>query len=129
MSTRYIQHKEAILKAFRCQQSGNCCRCPGYVYVTPRDMAKMAAIKQQSITQFKQESVLEKNNWHLIATPDFRPKCFLDKTGKRCTVYEARPKACRTFPDWPSIWDSDAHIKETAAMCPGFRKALSDLKI
>jgi hypothetical protein len=39
--------------------------------------------------------------------------------GKRCSVYEARPKQCRTFPWWNENVNSVASWKEAAARCEG----------
>jgi Fe-S-cluster containining protein len=42
---------------------------------------------------------------------------FLD--GKRCTIYEARPKQCRTYPWWPENVSSAQSWKEEGARCEG----------
>ena len=36
-----------------------------------------------------------------------------------CTIYEARPIPCRTFPFWPEHLDSPAAWRELAGDCPG----------
>jgi Fe-S-cluster containining protein len=46
--------------------------------------------------------------------------CIFWKDG--CTVYDARPKQCRTFPFWPSVLGSPDAWESTAASCPGMGK-------
>ena len=46
------------------------------------------------------------------------PACpFLD--GARCTVYEARPAQCGSFPFWPENVKSRKAWDDLAAFCPG----------
>lgn len=121
----FLNRKE-ILKLFQCQQSGNCCRCPGYVYVNQKDIKNMATIKKLSIHEFKEKFVQVKKGWSYIAAPNFQTTCFLDKKLKKCTVYKARPAACKSFPDWDMVWKNQESLSETARYCPGLAKAIKD---
>ena len=47
---------------------------------------------------------------------------FFDGRTRRCTVYDARPQQCRTWPFWPENMDSDVWEKEVASWCPGAGK-------
>jgi len=57
--------------------------------------------------------------------------CVLLKDG-RCTVYEAKPTRCSTFPFWPEILGHPDEWKETAARCEGIDQgplyALTDIE-
>ena len=45
-------------------------------------------------------------------------KCvFLGEKG--CTVYEARPEQCRTWPFWPENLKREVWAKEIVPFCPG----------
>ena len=44
---------------------------------------------------------------------------FFDNAKRKCTVYEARPKQCRTWPFWESNLQTPASWKETCERCPG----------
>ena len=122
-----IHQKEKILNTFTCQQSGNCCRCPGYVYVTQHDITNMAHIKECTSSEFKTRYTQQKKGWSLIASPTFRTHCFLNKKNQ-CTVYNARPSACKTYPNWPHIWKNDTTLLNEAKKCPGLRKTLNQIK-
>jgi uncharacterized protein len=126
MSEEMLTIKSKMLSAFKCQQSGNCCRCPGIVYVTQSEVESMAAIKNLSVIKFKEIYVKRQNGWEVVASTTFRKDCFLNKKNQ-CDVYGARPKQCRTYPNWPEIWESkEAIIKETK-LCPGFKKAFETI--
>ncbi|RAP39139.1 hypothetical protein DID80_00610 [Candidatus Marinamargulisbacteria bacterium SCGC AAA071-K20] len=122
-----ISKKETILKNFNCQQSGNCCKCPGYVYVEESDISNMAEIKKESVSDFKKNYVQRQKSWQLIASPNFRPNCFLDDNNG-CSVYEARPKACRTYPNWPEIWVSDEALLQEMKVCPALKKSVQSIE-
>lgn len=58
--------------------------------------------------------------WHLTERPD-NPDCLFLKN-KRCSVYEARPTQCRTWPFWPELMQAKAWKKEVIDFCPGVNK-------
>jgi Fe-S-cluster containining protein len=87
----------------------NCSKCPAYccsydrIGVTRRDVARLA--KHFGITYRQAEKrytkvafgdlVLRHKKDHI-----FKKVCqFLDAEARRCTVYEARPAVCRSYPD------------------------------
>jgi len=39
--------------------------------------------------------------------------------GTLCSVYEARPLQCRTFPFWPELLETEARWRRLARFCPG----------
>lgn len=46
--------------------------------------------------------------------------CTLLDGQAECSVYEARPAQCRSFPDWPQL-QSPAGLRAAAAYCPGIQ--------
>jgi Fe-S-cluster containining protein len=42
-----------------------------------------------------------------------------DGRTRRCTVYAARPRQCRTWPFWDSNLKTPEDWKHTCAVCPG----------
>ncbi|MEK9658254.1 MAG: YkgJ family cysteine cluster protein [bacterium] len=118
-----VEQKDSILEAFKCQGSGNCCRCPGYVYVTDQELENMAKILDMNPADFRQQYTKTRSGWTLVSDPRFRPACFLNDQ-QRCKVYDARPKACRSYPDWPSIWKDDASVIHESTLCPGLKQAI-----
>ena len=123
MTKNLIQSKNEILKRFKCQQSGNCCKCDGNVYITNIDKLNMAKKLNINTIEFQQHYVQLHNGWESISTSRFRPRCFLDKNDQ-CLVYSARPKSCKTYPHWNSIWQSEEALLTEAEQCPGLKLAI-----
>ena len=44
---------------------------------------------------------------------------FFDGNTRRCTVYEARPRQCRTWPFWNSNLETPEDWKDVQQTCPG----------
>lgn len=109
---------------FQCQGSGQCCTSHGefgFVFLTLDDRQKMAKLLKISTLKFT-KTYCEKENgfFHLIERPDNSDCLFLKN--KRCTVYEARPTQCRTWPFWPEVMNPRAWKKEITDFCPGADK-------
>jgi Fe-S-cluster containining protein len=47
---------------------------------------------------------------------------FFDGQTRKCTVYEARPRQCRTWPFWDSNLKTPEEWKHTCDVCPGSGK-------
>ncbi len=90
----------------------DCSQCPGYccsysrISVTDQDIARLAkhfaltpeVARTRFTYNYKAQGVDE---WVLRHRKDhvYKSMCrFFDQTERRCTVYEARPKVCRTYP-------------------------------
>lgn len=109
---------------FQCQGSGNCCTSHGefgFVFLTIDDRRRFAKHLKLSTAAFTRKYCdLKDGVWHLKEDPN-NPDCmFLSK--KRCSVYEARPTQCRTWPFWPEVMNPKAWGKEVASFCPGVGK-------
>lgn len=109
---------------FECQGSGKCCTSHGefgFVFLTPDDRKRFAKFFNMKSSEFTKKYCDRTNGvWHLKEKPQ-EPDCmFLDK--KRCSVYEARPSQCRTWPFWGEVMDAKSWAKDVASFCPGVGK-------
>ena len=107
---------------FECQGSGKCCTSRGtygYVYVTLADRKRFAKFFGMTTTSFtRKHCAVTEGHIHLKSPGT---DCgFL--RGKRCSVYEARPTQCRTWPFWPENMNAKAWTKEVRSFCPGVGK-------
>lgn len=108
---------------FSCTQCGNCCTgAPGYVWVNAEECAALAAQLGLSIDDFNskyvrqigiRKSLIERPNGDCI---------FFNQETRGCTVYEARPRQCRTWPFWESNVRTPEAWQETCRVCPGSGK-------
>ena len=109
---------------FECQGSGKCCTSHGefgFVFLTPQDRFRFAKFLNIRTSEFTKKYCDRTNGvWHLKEKKD-RPDCMFLKQ-KRCTVYEARPSQCRTWPFWNEVMNAKAWAKDVAGFCPGVGK-------
>ncbi len=91
---------------FKCTECGKCCSgFEGFVWLSPQDIEKLSKhfgltsedfLKKYTRKIGNRTSLIEKRNFDCIFYKD-----------KKCTVYQARPSQCKTFPFWPE------HLKKT----------------
>ncbi len=106
---------------FECTQCGNCCTgAPGYVWVNQEEIAAMAGlVKAPSIPEFEQQYVRRVGVRKSLREYDNGDCVFFDGTSRRCTVYSARPRQCRSWPFWDSNLRSQGAWAQTCQVCPG----------
>ena len=107
--------------SFACSRCGNCCTgSPGYVWLSVDEMQSLAGHLGLEFEQFTQRFVRQvENGYSLIEKPNH--DCVFWDAAVGCTVYEARPMQCRTWPFWPAHLESPQSWQRTQAFCPGCR--------
>lgn len=109
---------------FQCQGSGKCCTSHGeygFVFLTPEDRKRMADHLKISLASFTKKYCEQTNGFYHLKEDTGNPDCmFLEN--KRCSVYEARPIQCRTWPFWPDVMNAKTWKKEVVTFCPGVGK-------
>lgn len=109
---------------FQCQGSGKCCTSHGefgFVYLTLEDRKRFAKHLKMRTGEFTKKYCDKTGGiWHLKEDPK-NPDCMFLKN-KGCSVYEARPTQCRTWPFWPEVMGAKEWAKEVKAFCPGVGK-------
>ena len=104
---------------FECTRCGNCCRgAPGYVWVSDREIAELAAIKEVTPEQFVKMYTRTVGNRITLRDNDAGDCVFYNHNGG-CTVYLARPDQCRTWPFWESTAGTPEAWQRTRSTCPG----------
>lgn len=108
---------------FECSGCGDCCTgAPGHVWVNKAEIADIAkAIGETDIKRFEKRYVIKVGaRKSLRELPDANYDCvFLDPDTRKCQVYHARPRQCKTWPFWGSNIESPDAWKETCEVCPG----------
>ena len=105
---------------FKCSECGDCCTgAPGYVWVNKEEIAAIASLVELEVDEFEakyvrkigvRKSLVEFSNGDCV---------FFDNQTRKCNVYEARPRQCRSWPFWQSNLKSKEAWSETCAVCPG----------
>ena len=108
---------------FQCSQCGDCCTgAPGYVWVNQEEIAALANQIGVALDEFERKYVRRVGiRKSLVEFPN--GDCvFFDGAKRKCTVYEARPRQCRTWPFWQSNLKSPEDWQQTCEVCPGSGK-------
>lgn len=110
--------KPEIISRFKCTGCGECCRWPGSVLLTDKDLSLLAGYLGLTEREcIDQHTRLAPNRKQLALLDQADGSCaFL--TGDACSIYEARPEQCRTF---PFAW----HVQEG---CPELDKLMAEEK-
>jgi Fe-S-cluster containining protein len=105
---------------FKCTQCGDCCTgAPGYVWVNKAEIEAMARLLDMDVASFEEKfvrkigirkSLVEYANFDCV---------FFDNKSRKCQVYAARPRQCRTWPFWDSNLRTPDAWERTCEVCPG----------
>jgi len=106
---------------FKCTGCGDCCTgAPGYVWVNKEEIAALAALVGLDVGTFEDRHVTKIGARKSLAERPHSYDCvFLDAKTRKCTVYSARPRQCRTWPFWESNIRTPEAWTATCEACPG----------
>lgn len=107
---------------FSCKKCSSCCRYEnGFVYLSEKDLKKLAAKLKMEPSGFIKTYCRWVAGWKEAEVLSLKEKstkdCIFWDSG--CSVYDARPLQCRTFPFWKDIVASRSAWKTAAGGCPG----------
>jgi uncharacterized protein len=104
---------------FQCTQCGKCCTgSPGYVWVEEKEIEAMAEFLKISTEVFMKRYVRKVGAKYSLREDPRTFDCVFLK-GKKCDVYGARPKQCRTYPWWKENLSTPAAWEEASKVCEG----------
>jgi Fe-S-cluster containining protein len=105
---------------FTCSQCGDCCTgAPGYVWVNREEIEALAALIGVDRDEFERKYVRKIGIRRSLVEFPNGDCVFFDGRSRKCTVYGARPRQCRTWPFWESNVKSPEAWKQTCRVCPG----------
>lgn len=108
---------------FQCTGCGDCCTgAPGYVWVNQAEIDALAKRLGMSSVEFERKYVREVGVRRTLKERRNFDCVFLDAATRKCTVYEDRPRQCRTWPFWNSNLKTPEAWNRTCEVCPGSGK-------
>lgn len=108
---------------FQCTECGDCCTGdPGFVWVTNREIRALAEALGLDVAEFEAKYVRRVGSRKSLVERPSGDCILFDGKKRKCTVYEHRPRQCRTWPFWQSNVESPAAWRETCKSCPGSGK-------
>ena len=105
---------------FTCTQCGNCCTgAPGVVWVDEAEVEQIAALTGKSSAEVRLLHTRPVGGRVSLAERANGDCTFFDGSTRRCTIYAARPRQCRTWPFWNSNLASPENWRSIQEGCPG----------
>ena len=99
---------------------GKCCTGEsGYIYVSKSEIENIALILEMDVKEFINKYLFKKMYKYSIKEKkngDSYECIFYDSTKNGCTIYDARPLQCKTFPFWDYY---KTRVDELKLECPG----------
>ncbi len=107
---------------FGCTECGKCCSGSlGYVWVSLDEIRALAAVAGLTLDEFGQRFLRRAGSRYALLE-SVAGDCILLRDGL-CTLYQARPVQCRSFPFWTSLLGSSETWRRAAQSCEGIREA------
>ncbi len=104
---------------FKCTGCGKCCTgSPGYVYLSPDDLERLAEHFSLSTEEFSTKYTHTVEGYQALLDHPDSPDCIFLKDN-RCQAYQARPIQCQTFPWWIQNLRKPEDWQEAAEHCEG----------
>jgi hypothetical protein len=111
---------------FTCTQCGNCCTgAPGFTWVSESEADTLAwrlGMDGESFRARYTRLVWRGGEQRRTLVEKRGGDCVFFVHGQGCTVYQDRPKQCRTWPFWGRIVASRADWDDAARECPGMNR-------
>ena len=108
---------------FTCTQCGDCCTgAPGHVWVNNEEIVALAKLLGISEEMFEDNYVRRVGARKSLRELPNGDCVLLDSEKRKCTVYAARPRQCRTWPFWESNLKTPDDWAHTCQVCPGSGK-------
>ncbi len=105
---------------FSCTGCGDCCTgAPGYVWVNKQEIADIASLLGLAIEEFEDQYTRKIGIRRSLKEFGNGDCVFFDNQTRKCEVYGARPRQCRTWPFWESNLRTVEDWERTCDTCPG----------
>jgi Fe-S-cluster containining protein len=107
---------------FACSKCSSCCRGgPGYVFLSKSDLGRLLAFLGLDFPTFFQKyaTLVDTGEGLSLSLAERRNYDCVFWAERGCSVYEARPVQCSTYPFWASILATAEDWKAEGARCPG----------
>ncbi len=90
-----------IFDESKCNEcGGKCCIGDGYVFLEISECSKIAHYLHMSLDDFGMKYLRKIGDRYALVENLNSDKCIFLDSDNKCSIYECRPKNCRTFPFW-----------------------------
>ncbi len=108
---------------FECTRCGNCCSgTPGTVRVSDSEIEALARHVSLGVDEFRAVYTRPLRKGGISLREKRNQECVFFDRKRGCTVYEQRPRQCRTWPFWHGVVETPDRWSEEAEECPGMNR-------
>lgn len=105
---------------FECTGCGDCCTGePGFVWVNKAEIAAIAELIGMDVEEFTDNYTRKIGIRRTLKEFSNGDCVFFDSETRKCEVYSARPRQCKTWPFWDSNLRTPEDWQRTCESCPG----------
>lgn len=104
---------------FACTRCGGCCRGAGTVRVGDAEIEALARRLDLAPDEFRAAYTRKIRGGEVSLRERRNRDCIFHDRDRGCSVYEDRPRQCRTWPFWSAVVHSAERWQEEARSCPG----------
>ena len=99
MSAETIKTPPDKIGKFQCEKCGNCCRQPGYVHISDKEIDVCAEFMDIDTAEFiAKYTRLTKQRSGLSLTEQNNGACIFLTEDDKCLINSVKPNQCRQFP-------------------------------
>ncbi len=108
---------------FECTRCGHCCTgAPGRVRVSDEEVAGLAELVELDLDAFRKLYTRRLRDGSVSLRETRLGACVFFHAERGCSVYERRPRQCRTWPFWRKGVETSQRWKTEAESCPGMNR-------
>lgn len=92
---------------FKCTACGSCCKGAGIIYFLPHELNRIVEflnLAEDKAYSLKKRIISSRSNGYYLY--DSEEDCLFLGSDGLCSIYEVRPVQCRSYPFWPSLFQS-----------------------
>ncbi len=104
---------------FECTRCGRCCRGAGNVWVNDDEISALSARLEICEEEFRDDYTRRAGRRGVSLKQKRNQDCVFWDAKAGCSVYEDRPRQCRTYPFWAGIVHSEDNWLAEGKACPG----------
>jgi len=116
---RHPWYKDGL--KFSCTGCGDCCRSPGFVKLTGKDIRRFNRANLEIKVDWRR---LPQGELIPVIAKEYKDPCPLLE-GDECSIYKDRPEQCRTYPFWPRCLEGRGAWVEESHKCEGIGQGLT----
>lgn len=106
------------MKSFECKMCGDCCYGEGGIFLSEREVKRIARFLGLSKEDFTGVYCIQKDDQFAIKS-HANKYCIFYKEEKQCLIHPVKPQICTRWPFYPSLLNDEDTWKAAQDACPG----------